>query len=201
MESVFTALRSGWTPIPYSWYIYVALYIYFAFYIAAVFLKKQNVFNLVFTILLLLNILSLFLLHWGGWWYMSTPSVLIGFFISQYENIITRNYLKKKYLIMLIIITLLCIYINNKICNLIAIQLFAVLTYICIRLYSFPRNKILDFLGKLSFFIYILHGIVILFIKQFNINKNLSFIMILCMTIVISYIVKEIEYKIRLLLK
>lgn len=90
---------------------------------------------------------------------------------SAIPNVFGLSYYKVRNILMIVMITVLPLYL-----------------YIIFRKVVFCGNKILNFLGSISYEIYLLHGIVLILIKDFfpNMNSLLCVIIIYLATIVFS---------------
>lgn len=180
----------GIPPLPNSWFIYSILYVYSAFFVSAVCaggrLKTLGVF---FMGLLLVYILCIMTLNWGKWWYISLPSVSMGYFIAIYEKNIDKILIKRsRLLLVLILFVLLCVFGRYfEWINLLAKYMVVIVTYICMRLYMFPKCYPLIWLGEISLNIYLIHGIYVLWFRHYDINPTMALIGVVVLTCVSAY--------------
>jgi len=193
-----------------GWFINSIIVLYVIFYIS--FKRKDSkiaVFKLVF--------LTLVYIFWkayqdhGDWEYVSIMAFLLGVFWMKYRVSIDK-FIEKKYFIFLVSFSILMyvfrhyedimknIGITNKyiyygivgnLCTMVFVVYFLLLT----NKLNFS-NKYLDFLGDISFEIYMIHGLVMHYFGKFfvssDVNDVLYTIVVLFVSIVSAYYIKKL---------
>ena len=193
-----------------GWFINSIIVLYVIFYIS--FKRKDSkiaVFKLVF--------LTLVYIFWkayqdhGDWEYVSIMAFLLGVFWMKYRVSIDK-FIEKKYFIFLVSFSILMyvfrhyedimknIGITNKyiyygivgnLCTVVFVVYFLLLT----NKLNFS-NKYLDFLGDISFEIYMIHGLVMHYLGKFfissDVNDVLYTIVVLFVSIVSAYYIKKL---------
>lgn len=74
-----------------------------------------------------------------------------------------------------------------------AALLFAVLTYVYMRLYSIRTYSILVLLGELSLYIYLVHGEILNATKNIETNKYLAVAIVILASVAVSVLIKRIR--------
>lgn len=189
-------IKSGVPPLMFSWFMYIIIYVYIAFYVSAR-ISKGNVrkTGYLFTILIIINIVSIHKIGWGYYWYNATISVVIGFFAAIYEKRITKlinNPIIIGCLAAIALGTFILLSSSHKY-SFIGINLIALMTYVCMRLYEFPKFRFLIFLGEISLNIYLIHGIFISCFQEFETNKYIILISVLITSCISAYFIKMVR--------
>lgn len=192
--------KIGCILVPNSWYVYVLFFYSIVLAVCGRFLNKpiqivSMLFGATFALILFTSTENL-----GDWWWKSAFAFNVGtlfpllekkrrdeisiarekdimFFIftilvaSAIPNVFGLSYYMVRNILMIVLTTVLPIYL-----------------YIIFRKVVFCGNKILNFLGSISYEIYLFHGIVLILIKDFfpNMNSLLCVIIIYLATIVFS---------------
>ena len=193
-----------------GWFINSIIVLYVIFYVS--FKKKDSkiaIFKLVF--------LTLVYIFWkayqdhGDWEYVSIMAFLLGVFWMKYRVSIDK-FIEKNYFIFLVSFSILVyvfrhyedimkdIGITNRyvyygivgnLCTMVFVVYFLLLT----NKLNFS-NKYLDFLGSISFEIYMIHGLVMHYLGRFlvssDVNDVLYTIVVLFVSIVSAYYIKKL---------
>lgn len=192
-ETVVANMKAGTPPLYNSWFIYIIIYAYIAFYFSAIIsngnIKKTG---LIFTAFIMANVILLRMIGYGAWWWQSTMSVALGFFIACNEDRITKL-LAKPYilggLVLMTIVYLVMLTVFNR-GGIIGIYIIAAMTYVCMRLYKFPRYSWLIFLGGISMNIYLVHGIVLACSFKIGLSGYVAVVIVLVLSCIAAYIMK-----------
>ena len=177
--------------LPYSWYIFIAIIFYFVFYLTFKYSKKSFTGIFCCWIFTLFLFCLLVLLHWGGYWAKSLFLFPIGisykYFEHKFINKSPMNILVIFCFILILIIALAHFdvkYKDSYIANLAPYIFILPLTTINI------SSLFFRFLGKISYEIYLVQGIIFLImghtVKLFEINSNYIFICLSLLFIIIS---------------
>lgn len=165
---------NGETPLPFSWFIYAIIYIYASFYVSAILGKNPRQTGLY---LLGCNIIYILLTsivgNYGFWWYVTIPSVNLGYYIAIYEKSLT-SYIQKYPIIvystaiMMVFISIYGVTITPSLKYLPGLiwRGFWALNiaggcYLIIRTLGLIRWKPLIWLSAISMEIYLIHGLPI----------------------------------------
>jgi peptidoglycan/LPS O-acetylase OafA/YrhL len=163
-------LAKGHTLTPYAWYIYAIILYYLSFYTTFKIIKRKNIAIAFVFIMIILYTGIIKYLNWGAWWYISSFAFPMGLLYAYHEQkIIELLYIKSRVSTTLIYLANIFILLycalgtyfmwpgwGGIMYNLIPLLIMPIL-------YSFnlERIHILRFLGRISYEIYILHGIFI----------------------------------------
>ena len=189
-------MATGYPPLLNSWFMYAIVYVYLAFYLSALISTSDCLrTGIVLSLFIALYCGVVIALKWGGWWYISIPAVSVGYFTALYENRITKI-LSVRYMPVCIgacavIYALMLGHIPGS--RIMAALLFAVLTYVCMRLYSIRTYPILVLLGELSLYIYLVHGEILTATKYIGTNKYLAGAIVILASVVVSMFIKRIR--------
>ena len=210
--------RAGNSPFTHLWYISILMQFDLLFPIVFKMLekidKKANK-NISSFLVFLVTIISC-----GYFYYLSNNSnimtvyynsfarmfsILIGVFVAlihyKYNiKLILKNSRKIMFLIYTIILIIMCIFVNS---NSKHYEIYMIITtIISIRLItyatakgSFKKNKLVDFISKSTYEIYLVQYPVIFFLKNIIINDYLKIIIIIIVTLIISFILHAILNK------
>lgn len=203
IEKILIDLASGIEmPLIHSWYVYALFLFYLLFFIVFKYNNGTKIWSgLILTLLMLIYyVVTRYVLEWPFHWWITCMAFPMGFFYSRCEEKI-KTFLKDYFWVTLpVIITLLLIKLSSGMYT----PVFAELPYVllgpivAIILYRIPLpvdNRMLNFLGTLSFEIYLTHGA---FEKLLRDNFDSPYIFIFAVitaTIVTSWILHNI-YKI-----
>lgn len=174
----------GYTPLPFSWFIYAITYVYIAFFISGLLCrgKIKSTGWVMCGFLACYIVVTAKILHWGNYWYISILSVPLGYFVSVYEKYADRILQNRLYLILLLVFSAILGGIGAMF-DVGAIPAYAlvILTYCALRLYT-PSHylwKRLGWLGDISLNIYLIHGLVILSLHHFYPKGNGAILLVL----------------------
>lgn len=204
IKKILIDLASGIeTPLIHSWYVYALFLFYLLYYIVFKYnneLKKWT--GLILILLMLIYYVVIrYILNWPFYWWITCMAFPMGLFYSRHEDKI-KMVLKDNYWgILPIIIALLSI----KLLSGMYTPFFAELPYIllgpiiAIILYRIPlpiKNKTLNFLGSLSFEIYLTHGIFEMLLHASFESPYVYILAVITATIVTSWILHNAYKKI-----
>ena len=193
-----------------GWFINSIIVVYVIFYVS--FKKKDSktaIFKLVFFILVYI-FWKAYQNH-GDWEYVSIMAFFLGVFWMKDRSLIDK-FIEKNYFVLLVSFSILMyvfrhyevimknIGITNKyvyygivgnLCTMIFVVYFLLLT----NKLNFS-NKYLDFLGNISFEIYMIHGLVMHYLGKFfvssAVNDVIYTIVVLLVSIVFAYCIKKL---------
>lgn len=207
--TIFTSILGINTRSPIDktmWYIsYLFLY-YILFYISFKFIRNRKC-NLIFLFLCSFIIILLYKL---GLWTSKTSAhiytfcfpigVLLGMLSNKNINFNIMKYIRVAALINLIIFICTAINMKNGILVMINVISFSLASVLLISLINIKRNRVIEFIGQLSFYIYLFEG-VFLDIKygqilNFTNYSLLEFILYLLIVISLSLILRKLVNKV-----
>ena len=205
ISTIISDFSYGGLPLPNSWYVVAIIYFYTMFYLCAKNFKIETTIIMMW-IFSLIYILIIKHLNFGNYWWYSTFALNVGMTFAYIETKI-KNYIKQNpqkglfitFVIFLLTTTYALINSQTKInLPLGDIPTFwitpAILTVI-IYFLGTPKSKILDFLGKISYEIYIVHGIFIHWIIRTRIYSDrwiLLIILVYVLSIISAYFLNKI---------
>lgn len=203
IEKILIDIASGIEmPLIHSWYVYALFLFYLLFYIVFKYNNSSNIWpGLKLTLLMIVYyVVTRYVLDWPFYWWITCMAFPMGFFYSRYEDII-KEFLKEHYWVTLpVIIALLSI----KLLSGTYTPFFAELPYIllgpivAVVLYRMPLpvdNKMLNFLGSLSFEIYLTHGAFEELLRTSFNSPYIYIFAVITATIVTSWILNNVYKK------
>lgn len=196
LKYILSSLINGHPVVANSWYIIVLIIFYLGFYISGRLSKGKKIrfIILIFGVWMVIFEGSQFL-NYGIWWYNTAHCFVLGVIWACYEknflHFIRKRHYNILYLILLINI-LITLYKSNLeryyLCfDMIKSVLFVFLILlVCMKIQL--GNKIICVLGKISFELYMIHGLIISVIEQFQIDKisGTLFVFLIIMFSIIS---------------
>lgn len=171
--------KIGCILVPNSWYVYVLFFFYIVFAVCGRFFKKpiqivSMLFGATFALILFTSIVNL-----GDWWWKSSFAFNVGTLLPLLEEKQRKNELgiarEKKILFFIFTILVVSAILNvfslsyYKVRSIFMIVLTTILPiylYLVFKKVTFYGNKILHFLGSLSYEIYLIHGVVLIIVKN-----------------------------------
>lgn len=186
-----------------NWYIFAILCMYIATYVGFKCCSQKKTSIILVGLFSCIYIVVMHLLKDGSWWYDTVLCYPAGIILSYEKDKLQKciERYKVRALIICAFITLLLYMLQG---NLIAHELLAIIFCLDIVLIcSFIRieNKLLLFLGKHTFEIYILQRIPMVILHN-RIGGGYAYLLVsVTVTIVISIVFKKLERKVDLLLK
>lgn len=188
----------GWSSIGNSnWFIFAILIGYISIYISHLISKKPVLITLFTTIILCGYCITLTIIQKGSWWTDTILTLPFGMIFSIYhdkiKSFVTKNNINYITTLVISAVMFIFLYLFSSIFNPFTITYNFVSIMFCFVIvlvtYKFRfKNKVLSFLGKHSFDIYILQRIPMIFLSKTIItNSIVCFITIsFTLTIVIS---------------
>lgn len=186
----------------FSWYVVCILYFYITFYILMRIFKNNRTSIILGGIAFC--VLYIFIcqkLSFGLWWYQTSFVFVLGVVFSSYEDNILK-FIKKYYpIILLLSLTFFIVLAKHKWeiywlapslkteFLLVAVLAFLfILSFFTLALKLRINNKILDFLGKISFEIYMVQGALMLILRNehFSIQSDFYWSILVLMGSLIS---------------
>lgn len=209
--------RKGSTVIYNGWFVDIIILMYIFFYISFKIFSNRTVAILVNTLLIVGYIILAIKLGYGFWWYNSSLPFVLGLLWAKNKKYIDEI-LNKYYFIILVCITGL-LFISHQysfvlkklhivdsvsygfaanIDNIIFIIFFILMA----RKIDFS-NKYLLFLGKISFELYMIHGLVMSIFGKYFVTSRLNDVIFTILVLIVSIslawlinlIIKKISFK------
>lgn len=206
-------VRNGITPLPNSWFVYVLLWLYLIFWFIFNYLKCNRAIGL-----FLLLCLSLVQIGWAIYlgyeraWWVTTLAFFSGCLYAQYEEQIYDAVNHWWALFLIIMGTAICVvsrveyllllpYIAIPIVIIILINRIGYSQWIEEQIYpphkSFQNKsrRILDYLSKISYELYLVHGAVIIILRGHFIhieNDYLYGLLVMICSILLASIIRKI---------
>jgi peptidoglycan/LPS O-acetylase OafA/YrhL len=193
-------------PLVHSWYVYALFLFYFIFYFVFKNLKINRSIgckiSILTSLILVYYVVARYCFDWDFFWWLTCMAFPMGFIYSNYEDKIKScvNYTHFSIVPILLVVLLVIKFLSNP--NAI---LFAELPYlllgpiVALVLCRCPLpigNRVLNFLGTLSFEIYLTHGVFEkLLFNCFN-SPYLYIFAVIMFTIFVSWVLHIIYQKI-----
>ena len=205
---IITKILEGDPIASYSWYVIHIIMFYIWFYILMKVCKKHYLLMILGGALYYIGTTVLFISRgFGTHWYQTSAALVLGMLIALYENQVL-SFMKKYYLIVAPLTLALTIFlsvgpldkvyaaISGKFETKAVVIVFFVLLCILLGMMKVTvGNPVLNFCGKLSYEIYLLHGLLILILRcdRLYIKNDTVFTLIVVFgTIVLSFIMHRV---------
>ena len=208
--------KKGSTVIYNGWFVDIIILMYILFYISFRVFSNKTIAILVNTVLIIFYIVLAIKLEYGFWWYNSSLPFVLGLLWAKNKENIDRL-LKKYYFIPLVSVTVLLFVSHQYSFILQKLHLvgnysyalaanidnviFTIFFILIVRKIAFS-NKYLLFLGKISFELYMIHGLVMsIFGKYFvtsRLNDVIFTILVLIVSISLAWLINVIIKKINI---
>ena len=206
--------KKGSTVIYNGWFVDIIILMYIFFYISFKMFSNRTISILINTILIVVYIILAIRLEYGFWWYNSSLPFVLGLLWAKNKEYIDRV-LRNYYFVILVLITGLLFLSHQydvvyKKLHLVDAYSYAFLANIdnviftlffilIVRKIDFSNNYLL-FLGKVSFELYMIHGLVIsIFGKYFatsRLNDVIFTTSVLIVSIFLAWLINGIINKI-----
>lgn len=199
-------MKVGQTPLPGAWFIVCLVYVYIAFYLSVLMSKGNK--KVTGALLILWCIVYIYVMRsvlcWGACWYYTIMGVPLGYFVLLYENRINRLISQRagfaaiglSFTLAALIMTVVFFITRRTPSEMLFIVMsyeVVVLFYLVIRLYGFPKWKILLWLGGISLDIYLVHICVIRAIVNSIINPYIMAVIVVLITCMVAYGITKIR--------
>lgn len=197
------AFSRGVPPLRFSWFAYMIVVAYLIFFLCAK--KLEYGWKLItgVSILLLLFALILYSIGWKEHWYATCLSIPLGMCISLYRKEVGSFFVNRTgWCIALTFVAMAVTYVSGVIGLSYWLISFTVpfCFYIYIYIWSFFDTKVIRFLGKYSYEIYLCHGAFITICSKYTHDANLlivslfiSVFIIILMSIALRWVCNQIE--------
>ena len=188
--------------VKYCWFIYEILALYIVFFITykKFSFKKATILN---SIIILISLILMYFLKISATWYKSTFAFLMGIIVAKNRENLVKWFNSKYYIKALALIVLMGIclslgkYFNLEVLEIfiynIAVMLFIMVSLMIIKKLNKFENEFFKYLGKISFEIYLYHGLFIDLFKQIPINKNVGGMLIIIFSIIVAIIMNKFD--------
>ena len=203
----FLSIKRDWPFLPNCWFCVTIAVYYLAFYILAKRSKgKIKTLMMAMFLFTIAYIALLKSLQFGNWWFQTPISLNMGMFMACYEKKM-RNILKASYRLIAVILLFAlvgCAYLTQledidgwPIGFMSLSVLLGLLVYAMVCRYPMPNNRVLCFLGKYSYEIYLIHGAIIsvLFGRAYTYIADWWHVFIL-LTVLVSFVAAVILRKV-----
>jgi len=200
--AAFAEMLHGGTPLPNSWFIYTVILFYIIFYIFARTIRSIPRMLLVLWLASTVYCVILWMAHWGGWWYKSVYALNVGMTYAFYEGKVKIWILSRPKNIILLFAVLMvgmCLLLlihrhkeygpSWQIIDSFILPLLVVLSVYCV---GTPKLPALDFLGKISYEIYLVHGCFIVLFSGMREQWPLYFIAVFVSSIAAAWLLHVI---------
>lgn len=173
--------------LPYSWYVIVAMLFYVVFWLSHRWLKSEAMRFLAILVFWLAWFAATFLLHWGMHWYFTSHMFLVGILYCKAERLIKRVHVNVWMTVMLLLaalgVTVPFYFFSRMLFN----TAFSLLCVSGITLWDY-RSKVLEFLGNISYELYIVQALPLFALKDSGLSPSLTAVLCVCIDLVLAYV-------------
>lgn len=219
ISTIVNSSLEGHTPIiDNSWFIIELIVLYFIFYVVFIFNDsfktpiKNDIFVLIVTALVVLLVIVIKFIGWGYNWYASVLSFPFGLFIANHSEVTKKLIKRFKILIIvfsigfivfatyyqLVVEKLLSITIQNNFLDMV-IDILSKLIFVLL-IFTFSavfkvENPLIRFTSKISYELYIIHGLFVTFFNKIIIVENdfIKISSILICSIIFAFLMNYID--------
>ena len=188
-----------------SWYIWIQVVLYLFFWISFSVFEKRYAIISVFTLQFALTAVLIFA-GFSTVWYISNYAFVFGLLFCNYKSDI--NLFVKKHYVMLacssIILFLIFSYLPSlvglySICRMLSTVTFCLIVVFLLFILKIT-GRVWSWIGKISLEIYLLHGLVYMFLRSFISNDIIWLVLTVLITVPVSYLASKINDAIKKLL-
>ena len=206
LSDIFVQFAKGQAIVPFSWYFTNILFFYLAFYLLMKLFGNRH--NLMIAGALVCYFVWIGICKKAGfdvWWYCSSQLFIVGMIWAKYEKQIL-DFIKNHYFISIGILVIaflmgiiLHLFISRYVTFIDAIALtkiiIAILFTVAIMMFSLKfsiGNLIIDYIGKISFELYLSHGMFIWIFNKIIANDLLKSVLVVVSSFAFSVILHKI---------
>lgn len=175
----FAGLVKGDTPLPNTWFVFAIVLFYLSFYVAARLTPNPRHVNLILWGCSTLYIIFILQMGWGSWWYSSVYALNVGFTYACMEPKIKQRLQSTPWFLPASLACIgLTLYATMKVqgylpdsylvCRSIANCLVPIFVVLTVYSLGMLKNRVLDFLGRISYEIYLVHGCCIMYLWGYS---------------------------------
>lgn len=201
LPSLLELICKGNTILPYSWFVIAIIIQYLFFFLSfkhAATMLRKIIYVLVLTVIGMIIMGSI---HYGRHWWVSSLAFPTGMFYAFKESSWNSILRQKKWriLFMPIACIVILIVVLSKVEALFTI-VYILIPLLVVYLISYvggSRNKIMMFLGSISYEIYLFHGVSMHLLrgKHIYVESDYLFVLLVCVcTILFSYCLHKVIY-------
>lgn len=180
----------------YSWYIFAAMFFYVAFYVAYRCRVSEKKRFLIVAVFWAVWFFGCSLLHCGDWWYNAAHMFLVGILYCKAEETVKRF---NVYVCIAVVYLLAVVGVTGPrpigYNGYLYYTAFALLIICGITVFEY-RNTILDFLGKISYELYIVQSLPLFAIKELGFSPYLASALCICLDVVLAYMLHVVVARI-----
>lgn len=200
-----SGLVVGNPPLPTSWFVYTILLFYCIFYfIARTFNQKYYHIIICLWISCCIYALVLHYIHWEECWYKSIYAIGLGATYAYYENCIKKWITERPQRLISLLVScfaFLClvrlinehfIYTYMSVWKLFVYSLTPLLIVFFVYSLGSFNTPALDFLGRISYEIYLVQGAFRLWFRQIDLNWYLYFTLTFILTILCAWLFNKL---------
>lgn len=196
-------MKDGLMPLPFSWFCYVILFLYIGFYVIFSIKTQDRVkIGLLLVYVLLLSGFLRMVMGFGSHWYISNLAFVVGAIIGAIPDDRISSYAREKktaLCITIIVSAILSVIWFTKAPQYGLPQLSVVfvtilpIVVILLSFLFFKTNMVLSFLGKISYEVYLAHGIVIWALVRFHLPIVIYIVLVLVLAILLGFVGNRIN--------
>lgn len=197
-------LLHGHTPLPNSWFVYAILLFYAFFYWAARRHGRHSE-RIIVALGLAVTVYCVVVrvIHWGGWWYTSSYALVAGVAYAWYEPKVKSWLYAKPMRVAAVQAAVLCMmggiygvyWITGKGISLVMVSaaVLAPLSVVfAIYALGMAQGRVLRFLGRISYEIYLVHGCFLLVFLDMKEEWVLYLLVVFAATIPVAWALQSI---------
>lgn len=198
LSGVMEELATGKTShlLPYCWFVIIVSIVYMLFYFSSVVSDKKVVRAIIFSIFILLLYIIIRKMKFESYWYISLTPILVGYLYAIYEDKI--NKWPTRIMVTLIGLASSLALSYHWVFSDILMAFAPIVVIYVLHSLEVTTSKSLHFLGKISYELYLVHGIVI-YVFKFIPDFYFFIILVFATSIIAAFSLKLFISKIHLI--
>lgn len=192
MEKLWSTLSISWYPLPFSWFVVILAVLYVGFYLCARMAKGRREFLVYLFLYSVATEIALRLLKAPGYMFSSDLAVFVGALYRQYEDellkLLKAQWVRITMAVFAVAFVIAYLYFYGDMPRILKfsryvwlVLMFAMFAYV--RIF---KSRVIDFLSKISYEVYLCQGIAFGVIPCKQLNFTLSFAAVCLLTVVLA---------------
>lgn len=180
-------------PLPYSWFVYALVLFYLAFYFVFRYVRQMNVSRQIVLLMFTLMMTIVFrMLKFEVYWYISLFAFNIGAMYGGYKDVVNNIFREYTMGVLIALIVMLGgMMIFNIRTGLLAFIPLGIIVPVLI-MGSGARYWLLSELGKVSYEIYLAHGIVVPILSLYGLSWGVCIMLAESMSLALAIVIKRV---------
>lgn len=192
IDKLWKTISASWFPLPHSWFVVILAVLYVGFYLCASLAKSGKQLLILLFLYSATTVVALKLLHAPGYMIGSDMAVFIGALYKQYEDwllkLLKAKWTKIFVAVLSVVFVLTYLHYISEMPKLLKLSRYfwLALMFMMFAYIKVLKNKLTDFLTRISYDVYLCQGIAFGIIPYKEWNFALSYLAICLLTVAIA---------------